>query len=181
MILETIVLLSRALRSTEYGVNELLREIPIFPDHKVPPPIAAIFNVLEDEEVAEGAIAPDDWPALVLDQFASAEDSGEIRGSSSGSFIELPSLGVSVLYATQQADIEIAKQDAMYTLRAVRRTIARWLDNTSVADRCVNEMEVRSVVEVFFELLEAELREGGLVTGSLVANFVVRELNPLGA
>lgn len=177
MILETILLLQRALKSTDYGVNELLRAVPIFSGHEPPPPVTGFFNVLEDEEVAEGRISPEEWPALVLDQFASAEDSGEVGQG----FLELPSLGVSILYATQQVDIEVAKRDAMYTLRAVRRTVANWLENANVADRCINEMEVRSVSEGFFELIEAELREGGFVTGSIVLNFVVRELNPLGA
>lgn len=188
MIMETAVLLNEALESTVYGVNMKLRAVPRFGGHTEPPNVEAVLNVWEDDEVAEGVLTPSDWPALVLDQFASAEDSGEVRGNptagaSSGAFIELPSVPIQVIYLTQVADIGTAKRDAMYTLRAVRRTISEWMLDSNASTRCRTdlEMEIRSVEVVFSELLNAELREGGFVTGSLVGNFVVRELNPIGA
>lgn len=123
MKLETIQLLADWLGDAEYGVNTLLPAVPrVAADAAAPPPIAKVLDPSRSDDAAQDDEG-DDWPALVVVEYAPSALDPEV-----GTIFRDGFFWVAVALIMRDEDKAEAWRHASYYLRAVQRSIKQFLE-----------------------------------------------------
>lgn len=165
MIVETTRLIDRWLRHPEYGVAAMLVEVPRnLPGGGVDPlPIMpTILNDTEHEEVA-AEIDPPGPVSLVLFADSDVEFDATDKHRQVGRQIV-----IAVAYITKDTPALTAVRDGGYVLRAVRRSLTRYNNQTlAVGHRELNGVKVAAIGQV------TQQRVSGAVGKSQLWGFVL--------
>ena len=173
MILETIRMFADALATGSYGVNAQLTSLTYDGSDPRPASITTVADETRNNQVAIGRY-PSDYPCLTveLDEGATVVMSGEIGTNNREA--EIP---VMVRYVQTNLEGDTGNQDAYYTLRAVEKCLAVFMDNVNASDRVRNYIQILVCNAVEHVELN-ESTEDAFVTGGLRVRFHVRDIAP---
>lgn len=106
------------------GVNDFLEGIPRLGGHEAPPPVEYFADPFRDDRAASFG-APPRFPALYVLPDGPVVAEGEL-----GPMVrKSDSVGVAIRYIVRDAKKARAAVDAAYTLRAIGRSLAYYLDD----------------------------------------------------
>lgn len=172
MILESLRIVTDALRDPAYGVNAQLDGIPVDDEDAVPEQVVFIGDSTRDEEVAEW-IAPPRVPAIYVVQASPASLEGDSpTGRRDGERIAL-----GLWYIGRDSDRARSNTSAHYTLRAVVRTLDTLFSNVNAADRTRNSVSLIDLDSLTWGEASASIGEKG-ASGAVVMIARARDMAP---
>jgi hypothetical protein len=164
--------------NVDQGVNAQLAAMEsagtFWPAGHKPPNVAAFLDELTDPEIARRQLAEENagpWLAVLLPN--DVEIAGEVRTN------ELDSDQFSVLigYGNRKTATHELARDTYHTMRAVRRSVRQLHRNENVEKRKHESIQLVLCRGIRLLKLETNWRDL-LLTGGLVATYLVRELAP---
>lgn len=178
MIVETVRLLDRWLRSETYGVEVLLRDVPRLTPEGATDPMPAmpcIVNDTEDENVAK-ELEPAKVPALVL--YGTNGPKMQIEKSGSRKYHVVPTVLVAIAYITREMPPLQATRDGNYVLRAARRSLTAYNSlEKSKGFRRLNTITIAQISDVTEQQVKGAVGQSDL-WGFLLATVVIIDSDP---
>lgn len=176
MILDTIRAWTDWLGHGTYGVNALLAGVERDGTDAAPPSIQLIVDETRNPAAARRQI-PDTVPCLIVRLAAPATMDDSVGPNSPHRYGDIP---VMTLYAAEHQDSDDGTQNAAYTLRAVERVLAKFLDHTIAA---ANTARLRNNITILHatalqQLTMFEPIEDRDILGALAITFRVMDKNP---
>ena len=174
MILETLDLLADWLNDPTNGVNAKLAAVPRSGTDTVPPDLALIVAETRDFGAALGQL-PDqdaDYPCLLVSQ--SGDGSQFDPHAKQG--VRDAEIDVLIRYGAKEAQAAKGSRDALYTFRAVQRSVEAWMESVE-ANRERNGIYVWFCTSMVV-LSVWQQGEGKVVTCAMRLRFKVRDTAP---
>lgn len=173
MLVETVEITRQILDHASMGVNQKLAGVPRFSGHAEPPQLSAVVSALDDDDVGRDQL-PVNSPSLIV----GSGPPFTIEGTSmTGDYADAEDGGVVVQYATNDPDLAEATRDALYTMRAVLRSIREAMENANESVRTANDVVVVSAREFRAGRRLITRQEGAIVAQADVI-YMVRDTAP---
>lgn len=173
MILEALRSWVDALEDSAIGVNAKLPGLPQDSGDATPPDILWVEDVTQDDDAFQGRLPPD-FPGLVVGPTgAAATADGEVAQT----FRDARDVGVVTEYVAGKADLAEGLQDALYTQRAIMRTLEDWMSNSNDSMRTRNDVRVQRCTEIRFGSISVDDANGRIILPATF-DFQVRDLKP---
>lgn len=172
MILEATRIISEALSDSTIGVNAQLASLPKDAADSTPPRIIAVLDPTTNDDAAAGK-AGLDFPVLLVTVGPIRDMEGEVATVKRGA-----KLSVLVSYITHDYDKAQAVTNALYTLRAVQRTIRELMRNENISRRQRNNICLVACLGMEAESVKAAVGDGVFATGIMVLELQLRDLAP---
>jgi len=173
VIVEAVELTRQILDHSTIGVNTKLSGVPRFTGHAEPPQVADVVSALDDDDVGRDQL-PVKSPALIV----GAGPPFTIQGTSmTGAYADGEDGGVVVQYATNDPDLAEATRDALYTMRAVLRSIRESMENANESIRTANDVVLVAGMEFRAGRRLISRQEGAIVAQADVI-YHVRDTAP---
>lgn len=176
MILDTVRAWSDWLGNATYGVNALLAGLPLDGTDPAPPALAAIVDETRNGSASRRFI-PDTLPALIV-RLQEASDLSPSVGPNVAH--RDATVVLATLYAANATLTEQGYRAAYYTLRAVQRSLAKFMDTSiSAANtaRTRNSVTIYSAVALQHITNFSALEDTDVLAGVLIT-FQVRDAAP---
>lgn len=165
--------------NVDQGVNAQLTAmeavVPTYwPIGHRPPNVAAILDELTDPELARRQLSEENsgpWLAVLLPN--DADLAGEVRTND----LDSDQFTILIGYGNRKTASHELARDTYHTMRAVRRSLTQFRRNENMEKRKLELVQVvlcRSTRQLKLETNWRDL----LLTGGLVATYLVRELAP---
>lgn len=160
------------------GVNAQLAAMEtagtFWPEGHRPPDVAVVMDELTDAELARRRLSTENtgpWLAVLLPSDVELE--GEVRTS----HLDSDEFTVLIGYGNRKTATHELVRDTYHTVRAVRRSLRQLHRNENAAQRQHEHVQLilcRRIRSLKLEMTWRDL----LLTGGLVATYLVRELEP---
>lgn len=162
MIKETIRMVADALENGSYGVNEFLT-----PENRV----ASFGDETRSDVVAQG-MPLEPYPSLNVTLAQPAEFEGEVRTSYRDGF----DITIQVSYISKSAKMAEGNAHMWDVMRAVTKTLRRWLSNESAGDRELDGVQVIACtgIEISPPL---SVSDDSVIPASLVIRLRIRDID----
>lgn len=171
MILEVIRMVADALGHDEYGVNAKIAALPVDEGDSAPSTVVTIADETRNGDVARGRF-PSGRPCLTVMLHQSVElDPEKQQGIRDGE------VDVVIRMVVEDVESENGNRDTYYVLRAVKQTIAAFMDNANVADRSRNDIQIKQVLGMQ-AVTQFQRVEDGIITAAIVLKLAVRDIQP---
>jgi hypothetical protein len=158
-----------------YSVNALLPAVPRDSGDTQPANIT-VYDATRNGWVAR-MTAPNEgsgiiFPALAVFVHGGLQFDGEV-----GTVIRDGTGDVAIVYVTQRQDTAAARADALYTMRAVKRSLKQFHDNAQVAFRIRNSIALRSC-DTLRDGKFDDTKDGIVLSTALIATYHIRDESP---
>jgi hypothetical protein len=176
MILETLRAWTDWLGNVTHGVNALLPGVERDGGDPAPPNVALIVDETRDPAAARRQI-PDTVPCLIVRLAAPATMDDSVGPNTPHRDGDVP---VMTLYAAAHSESDTGNQDVAYTLRAVERSLAKFLDYGLAAANTARQRNNISILHAtaLQQLTTFEPIEDRDILGGLAITFHVRDKAP---
>ena len=173
MVLETLRMVQAGLASTSYGVNVQIASGSFANGDTGPAQVATILDETRSAELAQGILPTGmSVPAVVITLNNSPDLAPEVESGNRDAHIEL-----AITVAVRDPNTETANTNTYYTLRAVEKALRQFLSNAHSADRALNSIQIVNATGMIHNK-QFKNPDDGLITGSLVVTFLVRDIAP---
>lgn len=171
MILETIRCVVDALENNDYGVSQQIRDLSIDSEDERPREVAEILDVTRSRSLNRDNLPLNDpWIAILQD--GPAVGDGEARNTVNTD----TRVNVTILWGTRREGDEVLPE-ALYTCRAIVRSIRTMLKNENLADRTRNDVCILSAASLSFGPVDEDFLDGA-ARAAVQVDFDVRDLAP---
>lgn len=172
MILETIRIVTDALASSSsYGVNTQIAAVDLDSGDSAPPDVATFVDETRSDAVAVNRITGSTKPVVAVtvgdNTVLVADPMSDVREGT-------VTIEVSLIY--DNADTAEAKQDFLYTMRAIQRAVRQLMHNDNASARTRNDIHVQSLTGMTIGDVFAPIEDGN-VAGTITLEFLVRDVS----
>lgn len=131
------------LKNPTYGVNEILKTIPLVEDHDRPKDVTVYADV-DDELWEEGILAPPKTPALIV-----IVDADTVEESDSLKVVLVAAaVRIAICYVVTDTGEMKGRRDGAYVLRCVRKSLRRWMKHGTDVDKKLNKIKMVKVARI---------------------------------
>ncbi len=173
MYYEAPVMIANALKHSVIGVNAMIESLNLESGVQGPPMVRDIVNETEHPEVAN-RLDPQNTPALYVMVDAPLLMDGGDPMQLKQNIQDLP---VSIRYVTREVDSVRVRVEAMYTIRAVVKTLTRLNRNEYLALRQRNQITLEAIKDIAVLEIQEDVGDAVSVIG-LVVNWTACNRDP---
>ena len=172
MIRETLRLTSAAMANVTYGVNAQITTLDISVGDPTPPDVVTITDETQNIDVAL------DRPAVPMTSIGIVQAGpAELEVDDPQQIVRDGEVTVGIRYFAENSQTHNVKNQALYVMRAIEKTINDWMDESNLADRQQNNITVCFLTGMRHEKVMSYI-EDSIIAGQLTVTFEVRDTAP---